>query len=184
MRSPSAGIRLFSHLILTNSLMTIFMMLIQDQYLLAKPCGDDSLLSHYKLEIGNAWDYTGGSYFLGSFFYPEWKFVTVTHDSIHTNGRKYYVLEQVSYNMEGSNQQGSLGQIRKDIFLQRIDSTSLNVYQVDPFDLSNSTEELLIDSLKADIGDSIFINPDYGWILQLFEVSEIEFWDANAFCVV
>lgn len=137
---------------------------------------NDSLLAHYPLHIGNVWDYNGGYYFLGSFLYPNWTFVTATKDSIHSNGKRYTVLERSSYEMDGSDGSSSLGTIRKEIYLQRVDSTSLNVYQIHPWAQPPSGDEFLIDSLKAMRGDSIITNSGTNdSILQLYEVAAAEF---------
>jgi hypothetical protein len=143
---------------------------------LAQISVNDSLLTHYPLQVGNIWDYNGGYYFLGSFLYPNWTFVAATKDSIHSNGKKYTVLERISYDMDGSDGAGSLGQIRKEIHLQRVDSTSLNVYQIHPWAQPISGNEFLVDSLKAMKGDSIITNSGtHDNILLLYDVAIAEF---------
>jgi len=138
---------------------------------------NDSLLAQYPLQVGNVWDYNGGYYFLGSFLYPGWTLVTATKDSIYSNGKKYTVLERVSYDMEGTDGAGSLGTIRNETYLQRVDSRSLNVYQIHPWAQPPSGDEFLIDSLKAMKGDSIITNSGtYDNILQLYEVAIAEFF--------
>lgn len=135
----------------------------------------DSLLAHYPLHVGNAWDYSGGFYFLNSFFYPSWTIVTATRDSVHSNGKRYTVLESISYDMSGQIQSGALGSIRRETILQRVDTTSLNVYEVIQFFEPPVGDELLVDSLKAKQGDQIITNfGDYNNILELFTVSEQE----------
>lgn len=125
--------------------------------LLAQNSVEDSLSSHYPLQVGNVWDYSGGYYFLGHFLYPRLKFVTATKDSIHLNGKRYTVLESVTYDMSGRSNVGSLGNVRREIVLERVDSTSLNVYRIAPYEEPNFGE-VLIDSLKALPGDFIISN--------------------------
>ncbi len=135
----------------------------------------DSLLAHYPLHVGNAWDYSGGFYFHNTLFYPNWTIITATKDSIHTNGKQYTVLETTSYDMSGQIHSGALGTIRRETTLKRVDSTSFNVYEVLQFFEPPVGDELLVDSLKAMQGDQIITNfGDYDIILQLFRVSEQE----------
>jgi hypothetical protein len=143
---------------------------------LAQETANDSLLAQYPLQIGNIWDYSGGYYLSGSFFYPNWTLVTATKDSMHQNGKKYTVLKTITYNMSGQNKSGSLGQINEEIVLQRVDSTNFNVYRIHPWEEPASGDELLIDSLKAIEGDSIITNTgEYDNILLLYSVSKNDF---------
>ncbi len=116
---------------------------------LAQNSAEDSLLSHYPLKVGNIWDYSGGSF-------PSLRLVTATKDSIHPNGKKYTVLYSVTYDISSSDNVGSLGQVRKETILQRVDSTSLNVYRI-PYE-EPDFGEVLIDSLRALPGDFIISN--------------------------
>lgn len=142
----------------------------------AQETANDSSLAHYPLQVGNIWDYSGGYYFLGSFLYPSWTLVTATKDSIHSNGKKYTVLKSTTFDMSGQDKAGSLGHIREQIVLQRVDSTNLNVYQIHPWNEPAFGDELLIDSLRATEGDSIITNRgDYDNILLLYSVTKKEF---------
>lgn len=135
----------------------------------------DSLLAHYPLHVGNAWDYLGGFYFQNRFFYPSLTTVTATKDSVHINGKQYTILETISYDMSGQIQLGALGTIRKEIILQRVDPTSFNVYEVLQFFEPPVGDELLVDSLNAKEGDQIVTNfGEYNNILELYSVSEQE----------
>lgn len=135
---------------------------------------NDSLLAHYPLGVGNAWDYAGGYYFLGSVLYPNWVLVTATRDSLHTNGKHYTVMEQVIYDMWGQQHPGALGVVFHQTFLQRVDSASLNVYRVEQGMNLRADDELLIDSLKAQVDDSIFTNRLWDDILLFIEQLTVE----------
>lgn len=125
---------------------------------LAQETGCDSLLTHYPIRIGNVWDYSGDRSFFGSYSFPLWRLITATNDSVHTNGKKYVVLEWVTYDMGLRANVNSLGEIRYETKLQRVDTTSLNVYEVAPLEKLFFGDELLIDSLLAKLGDTIISN--------------------------
>jgi len=136
---------------------------------------NDSLLAHVPLHTGNLWDYEGWSLFLGHISYPRWILLSVVKDSIHANGKKYAVLERKVYDMQGEQDPGTLGITWKETFLQRVDSSSLNVYQLHPWQQPLAGEEFLIDSLRAQVGDSIITNLGaYDNILLFSEHSAIE----------
>ncbi len=134
---------------------------------------DDSLRAHYPLHVGNGWDYGGGNYFLGSqaYFYPILTLRTAIGDSLHSNGKHYTIIEETVYYILGQLHPGALGAIYRNTYLQRVDSLTLNVWQNYPDTNSLPGGELLIDSLRAQVGDTIFtnINRDYNSIYQLFE---------------
>ena len=67
--------------------------------ILAQDSGIDSLLTHYPIQVGNVWDYSGDHSFSSSYSFPLLRFITAIKDSVHTNGKKYIVLEQVTYDM-------------------------------------------------------------------------------------
>lgn len=126
----------------------------------------DSLLTQYPLRVGNVWDYTGTYYYSGVFPCPRWKTVTAIDDSVHINGKQYIVLETTYYEMELQSKPGTLGRISKFTSLQRVDSTSLNVYEIvdqinQPWEDSTGIE-YLIDSLNANMGDSIDMSASWG----------------------
>lgn len=129
----------------------------------------DSLLTHYPLRVGNIWDYRGAEIFINRDF-PEWTIVTAASDSLHPNGHSYTVLRKVIYEMVGrENSQYVYGNTSEEITLQRVDSTSLNVYEV----AEGQTEERLIDSLRAKIGDPIAMDVNGGrYFFELLSFDE------------
>jgi hypothetical protein len=126
---------------------------------------DDSLLAHYPLQVGNAWDYHGGFYFMGFVFYPSITCRTAIADSVHTNGHRYSIIEEVTYNTWGRQSDTGLGNIYRSTYLARIDSLSLNVWQIGSGLGSPYGDEFLVDSLRAQVGDFIVTNDSRNRIL-------------------
>ena len=117
----------------------------------------DSLLAYYPMQTGNAWDYDADVPFLWGVTYPAWHLYTVIGDSLHANGHRYAVIELAQYEMEGQSRPGALGTIRRRTILQRVDSTRLNVYRIDPW--AGQMDEVLYDSLLAQAGDTLWSTP-------------------------
>jgi len=155
-----------------KKIFVISLLILSANKTIAQPPHLDSLLAHYPLQVGNVWDYYGGvHYFYGQVFYPRLIFITAIGDSLHANGKRYTILERIIYDMWGQPKVGALGTVYRQIYLQRIDSLSLNVYQATPDYNLRYGDELLIDSLKAMVGDSIFTNRLSDHILRLFKKS-------------
>ena len=127
---------------------------------LAQESTNDSLLAHYPIQVGNVWDYSGARSFGFITSFPLLRLVTAIKDSVHNNGKRYVVLNQVTYDMGLRQEADFLGGIRQEIRLRRVDSTSLNVYEVVPLDRLLYGDELLVDSLFAKPGDTIISNSE------------------------
>ncbi|MDQ7065997.1 MAG: hypothetical protein Q9P90_17340 [candidate division KSB1 bacterium] len=117
----------------------------------------DSLLAHYPVRMGNAWDYYGDVPFLGVPTYPAWHLYSAVGDSLHANGHRYTVIELIQYEMAGQSRPGALGTIRRRTILQRVDSTRLTIYRIDPW--VRPMNEVLYDSLLAQAGDTLWSSP-------------------------
>ncbi len=144
-------------------LKVIFLFLILtalSDFSLAQESTIDSLLAHYPIQVGNIWDYSGDRSFGSIYSFPLLRLVTTIKDSVHNNGKRYVVLNQVTYDMGLRQEADFLGGIRQEIRLQRVDSTSLNVYEVAPLDRLLYGDELLVDSLFAKPGDTIISNSE------------------------
>ena len=144
-------------------LKVIFLFLILtalSDFSLAQKSTIDSLLAHYPIQVGNIWDYSGDRSFGSIYSFPLLRLVTTIKDSVHNNGKRYVVLNQVTYDMGLRQEADFLGGIRQEIRLQRVDSTSLNVYEVAPLDRLLYGDELLVDSLFAKPGDTIISNSE------------------------
>ena len=127
---------------------------------LAQESTNDSLLAHYPIQVGNVWDYSGARSFGSITSFPLLRLVTAIKDSVHNNGKRYVVLNQVTYDMGLRQEANFLGGIHQEIRLRRVDSTSLNVYEVVPLDRLLYGDELLVDSLFAKPGDTIISNSE------------------------
>ncbi len=153
-----------------NRLVICVLLLVQYGMSFAQPTRDDSLLAHYPLHVGNVWDYRG-SHDLGTGLgiYPTLTFRTVIDDTLHNNGKRYKIMNETTYGIFGHLQPGALGTIYRYTYWQRIDSLTLNVWQMYPGSNNLPDEELMIDSLRAQVGDLILLNSDFNDILEYYE---------------
>ncbi len=136
---------------------------------IGSPQSADSLLAHYPVRLGNALDYYGNVPFLREFTYPAWHLYTAIGDSLHANGHRYTVIGLTQYEMAGQSRPGALGTIRRRILLQRVDSTRLTIYRIDPW--TEPMNEVLYDSLLAQAGDTLWSTPG---ALMLIDVRQRE----------
>ncbi len=102
---------------------------------------DDSLFLYYPLQVGNKWQFKSSEGY------------TWTRDIIGDtifNGKKYSVIIDSTGPYHYS-----------ETHYQRVDSLTFNIYRSNPY----YTFEIIIDSLKASVGDTIwqpiFINSEY-----------------------
>lgn len=132
----------------------ILIILILNCWLYAQ--SDESLLSHYPNRSGNVWDYTNCVENLG-ILYPGLTFKSCSGDSMHPDGKSYQILQIDFYSMAGQQRPGALGTCCQKRILQRIDTTTFNVYQIDPY--FNNNQPYLVDSLLANTGDIFTMFP-------------------------
>lgn len=135
------------------------LLLVQYNMSFAQSSHDDSLLAHYPMQIGNAWDYSGGCTCLLSIFYPHITLLTAISDTLHVDSQRYTLIKGTIYDMSGQQQRGALGTIRNFTYFTRVDTVTLNVWRVGSEYDTPSGHAVLIDSLRAQVGDSIFSDP-------------------------
>jgi len=153
-----------------NRFVICVLLLVQYGMSFAQPAHEDSLLAHYPLRVGNVWDYRGSHDLgIGLGIYPTLTFRSVIDDSLHNNGKRYKIMNETMYGIFGQLQPGALGTIYRYTYLQRIDSLTLNVWQNFPGSEDLAGGELMIDSLRAEVGDLIQLNGDFNDILEYYE---------------
>jgi len=105
---------------------------------------DDSLFLYYPLEVGNKWQFkrVGGSVWLRE----------VIGDTVLPNGRKYSIIIDPSGEYPYR-------------FFERVDSNDFSIYRFEPYDSS----EVIIDSLKALIEDTIFCRGRFYSLITFYD---------------
>ena len=95
----------------------------------------DSALSFYPLQIGDRWEYRSSTYGgMGGLSIPlHYYFISVTGDTVLSNGRKYFIVQSTERTEVHPN-------------FQRIDSITSQVFAVDT---ASDPQEYVIDSLLA-----------------------------------
>lgn len=117
----------------------------------------DSVFTHYQIQIGNLWDYSGS--IIDNFYehYPRLVFRTVVAETLHTDGHSYKVIAEHAYSQQApygdSYTVGTLGNHTSATVLQRIDSLSTDVYVIgEDFDFGQYYDRNLavrLDTLLA-----------------------------------
>lgn len=126
------------------SIITIFIITINFSFLYSQE--SDSLLSFYPLNLGNYWEFRiDPSDWYKKYVRSEQFSIEVIGDSILPNGKKYSVLEM---KYDGSSSE-------PEIYFDRIDSSSYNIYRYNLYYSYPNIDEFLIDSLRANVGDNL-----------------------------
>jgi len=105
---------------------------------------DDSLFLYYPLQVGNKWQFknAGSSVWLRE----------VIGDTILPNGKKYSIIIDPAGEYPYR-------------FFERVDSINFSIYRFEPYDSS----EVIIDSLKASVGDTIFCRGRFYSLITFYD---------------
>ncbi|MBN2411640.1 hypothetical protein JXQ31_08105, partial [candidate division KSB1 bacterium] len=108
------------------------------------PQNDSTSLSFYPLNTGNYWEYKEIEFEGPYIFETNYFSITVTGDTMLTNGKYYKIIEKQYLNSSEIN-----------FVFERIDSLTGNVYRYyNEIYPDYNKDEYLIDSLRSQVGDS------------------------------